>query len=167
MNKIAIPALLVATVMVAGMFAFAPVEQASTVHQSQASGDSLVRNLTWITLESVDIGDNNSADGVADILMLYDGIGNSRTVDIEVNTNMVAAALLDIDSAADGELIMESHDGATWTQVTTGWTTITGSDHRDFAEIEGLRLRQVDSGGAGATITFQADDYLSLTITGN
>jgi len=34
MNKIAIPALLVATIMVAGIFAFAPVEQASTVHLS-------------------------------------------------------------------------------------------------------------------------------------
>ena len=34
MNKLAIPAILVATVMVAGMFAFIPVEQASTVHLS-------------------------------------------------------------------------------------------------------------------------------------
>jgi len=34
MNKIAIPALLVATIMVAGIFAFVPVEQASTVHAS-------------------------------------------------------------------------------------------------------------------------------------
>ena len=32
MNKLAIPAILVATVMVAGIFAFMPVEQASTVH---------------------------------------------------------------------------------------------------------------------------------------
>jgi len=32
MNKLMIPAILVATVMVAGMFAFIPVEQASTVH---------------------------------------------------------------------------------------------------------------------------------------
>jgi len=32
MNKLAIPAILAATVMVAGMFAFMPVEQASTVH---------------------------------------------------------------------------------------------------------------------------------------
>ena len=32
MNKFAIPAILVATVMVAGIFAFMPVEQASTVH---------------------------------------------------------------------------------------------------------------------------------------
>ena len=32
MNKLTIPAILVATVMVAGIFAFIPVEQASTVH---------------------------------------------------------------------------------------------------------------------------------------
>jgi len=32
MNKFAIPAILAVTVMVAGMFAFMPVEQASTVH---------------------------------------------------------------------------------------------------------------------------------------
>ena len=32
MNKLAIPAILVATVMVAGIFAFMPVQQASTVH---------------------------------------------------------------------------------------------------------------------------------------
>ena len=32
MNKLAIPAILTATIMVAGMFAFMPVEQASTVH---------------------------------------------------------------------------------------------------------------------------------------
>jgi len=38
MNKIAIPALLVATIMVAGIFAFAPVEQASTVHTTTSSG---------------------------------------------------------------------------------------------------------------------------------
>jgi len=34
MNKFAIPAILVATVMVAGMFAFMPVQQASTVHDT-------------------------------------------------------------------------------------------------------------------------------------
>ena len=36
MNKLTIPAILVATVMVAGAFAFMPVEQASTVHTTIA-----------------------------------------------------------------------------------------------------------------------------------
>ena len=34
MNKLAIPAILAATVLVAGIFVFAPIEQASTVHTS-------------------------------------------------------------------------------------------------------------------------------------
>ena len=34
MNKLTIPAILVATVMIAGIFAFMPVQQASTVHTS-------------------------------------------------------------------------------------------------------------------------------------
>ena len=34
MNKIAIPAILAATILIAGIFAFAPMEQASTVHTS-------------------------------------------------------------------------------------------------------------------------------------
>jgi len=39
MNKLAIPTLLVATIMVAGAFAFMPVEQASTVHTTAAAYD--------------------------------------------------------------------------------------------------------------------------------
>ena len=42
MNKLAIPAILAATVMVAGLFAFAPVEQASTVHTGTGSQLGLI-----------------------------------------------------------------------------------------------------------------------------
>jgi len=38
MNKLTIPAILAATIMVAGIFAFMPVEQASTVHTISSSG---------------------------------------------------------------------------------------------------------------------------------
>ena len=46
MNKLVIPALLLAVVMVAGAFAFVPVGQAATVHDSltneaQALGDAI------------------------------------------------------------------------------------------------------------------------------
>jgi len=34
MNKLVIPALLLSVVMVAGAFAFAPIDQASTVHDT-------------------------------------------------------------------------------------------------------------------------------------
>ena len=43
MNKFAIPVILAATVMVAGMFAFIPVEQASTVHTTvQGSQEGVI-----------------------------------------------------------------------------------------------------------------------------
>jgi len=43
MNKLTIPVILVATVMVAGIFAFMPVQQASTVHTTiQATQQNLV-----------------------------------------------------------------------------------------------------------------------------
>ena len=40
MNKLAIPAILAATVLVAGIFAFMPVEQVSTVHTTLATADN-------------------------------------------------------------------------------------------------------------------------------
>ena len=52
MNKIAIPALLVATVMVAGAFAFMPVEQASTVHTSGTLTLSSSADVTDILLDT-------------------------------------------------------------------------------------------------------------------
>ena len=51
MNKTLMPALLVATIMVAGAFAFAPVEQASTVHLSGTTvADTVGTSLTGITV---------------------------------------------------------------------------------------------------------------------
>ena len=42
MNKLTIPVILVATVMVAGIFAFMPVEQASTVHTTIQGAGSII-----------------------------------------------------------------------------------------------------------------------------
>ena len=65
MNKIAIPALLVATVMVAGAFAFMPVEQASTVHTSAAT-TSLDTQLVRVASAACTIVDANG-DGDCNI----------------------------------------------------------------------------------------------------
>ena len=69
MNKIAIPALLVATVMVAGMFAFAPVEQASTVHTT-IIGESMIPfivDCAEVTIvDGSDDGEDSADDGSDD-----------------------------------------------------------------------------------------------------
>jgi len=60
MNKFLIPAILVATVMVAGIFAFMPIEKASTVHGTillNAGGSSaiLTKSVTTLDLNQEDI----------------------------------------------------------------------------------------------------------------
>lgn len=51
MNKLAIPAILVAIVMVAGIFAFSPIEQASTVHTTiQNTQQTVVERAETIAL---------------------------------------------------------------------------------------------------------------------
>ena len=72
MNKLTIPTILAATVMVAGIFAFMPVEQASTVHTTLATAADN-------TVLTTDIGD---ASGAA--------IGGSITAGIEAIETQIA-----------------------------------------------------------------------------
>ena len=88
MNKLTIPTILVATVMVAGVFAFMPVEQASTVHTSgtttlaQANIDSINAASSGVVVTTV-IGDG--ADDLYDGTITYDfdaGIDTARIVQL-------------------------------------------------------------------------------------
>ena len=54
LNKIIIPAALVATVVIAGIFAFMPVEKASTVHGSLATSASITTLSNTVTSEADD-----------------------------------------------------------------------------------------------------------------
>jgi len=51
MNKLTIPAILVATVMVAGIFAFMPVQQASTVHTTIQGTQLEIRQVTAVGVD--------------------------------------------------------------------------------------------------------------------
>lgn len=79
MNKIVVPSILIMTVLVAGIFAFMPIEKATTVHTSLATDiDDQNRVMTW-TIESgaanyVIIPTGNSITGTA-ILSNIDGPG--------------------------------------------------------------------------------------------
>ena len=84
MNKLTIPTILVATVMVAGMFAFIPVEQASTVHTSGTI--TSVNDLQSETIASAADVDNGetfatlSCDGPFVVLAInIDGDGDFLT----------------------------------------------------------------------------------------
>jgi len=99
MNKLTIPAILVATVMVAGAFAFMPVEQASTVHNS-AGGPSKLLALSANMLAGATVAVDAIATWTigqpfcvmaASITETVDAGDNLDLTDITLATNMEVA----------------------------------------------------------------------------
>jgi len=68
MNKLIIPAILATTILVAGMFAFMPVQKASTVHRSLGSAQQ------GFAINGIDLIDatDNDAIGPGEFLLLSD-----------------------------------------------------------------------------------------------
>jgi len=86
MNKLTIPAILVATVMVAGIFAFMPVQQASTVHDTILAGTSEIRTASFNGNDCK----NDADDGTLTL-----------TLDAATDAALVVAILYDGDEATD------------------------------------------------------------------
>ena len=89
MNKLTIPAILAATVMVAGMFAFMPVEQASTVHTSSTT--NLSTAAVVISSNTVDSSFTASNSGTERHLIMFESDVAYTISDIEVKGTMAAA----------------------------------------------------------------------------
>ena len=182
MKKIIIPTIIAATVLIAGMFAFMPVEKAATVHLSITGSQ---RDVAYMQFEAGQVCtgtiaagagvvactptgvaiaiDGDSAIDPDEVIILYDGLGKTKTATIEFNTNMVTNGDLDVSGApANAVLVLESNDGTGWSIVTV-FNTATGADHIDFDNTQGLRLR-INDAGAGATFTFSPESHVSLTI---
>ena len=84
MNKLTIPTILAATVMIAGMFAFMPIEQASTVH-------------TTITLAGFEAG----ALGVGDIAtgaITADALATDAALEIQTGVHETTSYAAGVDS---------------------------------------------------------------------
>jgi len=148
----------------AGIFAFTPVYQATAVHtqiideiQASFSGLQMAERANAI----LDVP-SDAPDGT--IIMLYDGLGNTETGDIEFNGNVVTGPL---------EWTLEYRDslGSGWTLVIFGTTTgsqlagasPTGVDHFDRIT-QGLRLVCVHTfGDAGECDT---GTFVNVTVVG-
>jgi len=168
MNKLTIPAILVATVMVAGVFAFMPVEQASTVHTTigtqqavlgviaaDADGASTTTltcdapfEVTQITVQT--IGTIDAAEDV-DVDHDLDGAGNNWTVDVDYMNNVNV-------SDDENTVLLSSEIGETGPIIatTSGTVIVTLNADADGGENdddnEGLRVMfMVKSGGTCST----------------
>ena len=184
MNKIAIPALLVATVMVAGMFAFAPVEQASTVHTTAASTENSIKYVTVTATCDVTVGDIDDCDQieidvdtgdvyrVVSAQMTATESGGAGTLDIVFTActqggDEVATTLLVLDSVAVGandSTIVSDGIGA----VTTTSIGVAGTDDvrcaaatvtTDDDDVSISLVFQINADADDPTVTlFDADD---------
>ena len=113
MNKIVFPALLVATIMVAGAFAFAPVEQASTVHATGV-----------LTSTAFAVGAVDTAAILADTILAVDiATGGVATLEI------LDATIVTADIATGGVATVDILDDTIGPEDVTGVTAATGFIH--------------------------------------
>ena len=156
MNKLTIPAILVATVMVAGIFAFIPVEQASTVHTTiQANTMKLVTvsttcTATDATATACDIG-VNIPTGESFVLVGYvstNGIGGDGTADdFDMGALVINGATSTIDPAAHA---------TTATTATTATANFGGT---------GAGAGTITADPSGTSSGLETDDTLTVTMT--
>jgi len=145
MNKLTIPAILVATVMVAGVFAFMPVEQASTVHTTAAflSNQEVIKTVTVTELTVT----NNQVitidlDAPFELLSLSVSCDTGDTVD--------AAGAGDCGALEDMGIVSYTRDGETTAQLLT-ITDLAGTD----TEADADRVLFVFDGNTAAVTTDQ------------
>ena len=140
MIKLTIPVILAATIMVAGLFAFAPVEQASTVHTSGTvtlAADSEIDDIledtsTTIpaehdalpsTSEVSDIGATSEITSPATILTASaDGVAyvtcSGYTQDTAADTLTVGGRTFDTIQDFDWSITVSATDAIAWVQTT-------------------------------------------------
>lgn len=101
MNKIVIPVILSVTILIAGIFAFQPIEEASTVHTTLQSSSAATTQTTTIT--------DDIADEVRDQdRYIYWNIDATATI---TNMILIPDSNVDIDGNLTATLIDEGASG--------------------------------------------------------
>ena len=153
MNKLTIPTILVATVMVAGIFAFIPVEKATTVHTTAVI--PFLQPQLFIDVET----DLNAADVFTlDCDAAYTVVGITAEILGTVTNEDLTVAIGGMDiiepvvfAAAGGQLLTTGSHGS----ATVDDTTITaGAMQDDGNEVTEVAITVITSGAC----TFVSDD---------
>jgi len=135
MNKLTIPTILVATVMVAGIFAFMPVEQASTVH-------------TTIQLQTV-IKSDTDMDATDTIVLTCTQPFSVTSIVFETD-NADATDDVSVKFDFDGS-------GTNWDSVTLSSDFVSFAATPDGEVLDTLDITAPIGGGAGGTVTFTVE----------
>jgi len=149
MNKLIIPTILTATVLVAGIFAFMPVQQASTVHTTIVAD---VGEAAAIDLVNVAGGTDADANAVNVLINV------AEIVTDEHFDGRLLLQVTDVDTTGNGDdvtVLVQTWDGDEWLTI----DTVTAPDDGNaFTIIEvvgesvaGGEIRLVVDEGAGNT----------------
>ena len=104
MNKLTIPAILVATVMIAGAFAFMPVQQASTVHTTIGLLQTFTATATNMAQDDVVAFDCNDEVIVYSIQIDSTDVSDADIVDLQIDDGVTTSVLDDDVNGASGGL---------------------------------------------------------------
>lgn len=148
----------------AGIYAFQPLDEATTVHTTIIGSQ---RPSLFVMLDGHQMTFN--ADATLDpgeMIILYDGIGNGKTATIELDTNLKELnGLNDGGGVIQTSLIFQTANAAgTWEQVTS-LDSASGAEHKLLSSVHGVRLTIIPVAGTG-TITFEEGAYVKLTVVG-
>jgi len=150
MNKLVIPSLLLGVVMIAGAFAFMPVQEASTVHLSGTTTTTLADDgLTAAKLKE----DASNEIQTKQIEVLFDADMTASNVDCTSDSAFLVHYV--ISEIADGETVTINNDGNAIIVTADISATGTGTDH-----ISGTL-----GGAADTTIMFDGADTIRIFAT--
>ena len=179
MNKIAIPSLLVATIMITGAFAFMPVQEASTVHTTVQNTQFVLKTATatatgGVTADPPTLTLNTAgATQFVSLYLTYTPSAGTDELNILVNTidcmgvtNVEHAVF---DPAADAfkvELISALDAG---TATTGASNPLRGTDANDcamtFSNITGTFAAGTDTIVANLVAWTESQDALTITAS--
>jgi len=148
MNRITIPSLLAATILVAGIFAFMPIEEASTVHITIQSN---ISQFSVVTTQS-------TADGTGENFRITCATGSAgcRILDVYLDDDDSTAETLDagaITLVMNTESIVLAADGANLITASQATVVLNG--------IAGVSMTEGDT--ILVVINGNTDDY-TLTV---
>jgi len=159
MNKLAIPTILLATVMVAGMFAFMPVEQASTVHDSGA----IITAGGAVLDADEDLNDRIVAGNDDDITI---------TIGTDNNTPFIVHQIIACgDSAVNGDIAITSIvvDGDSIELIAGGldeFSIVDASEEQSCMDLVSLANEATGDDGVGVSMASSGGDIV-FTFNGS
>ena len=161
MNKLTIPALLLGVVMIAGAFAFMPVQEASTVHTTGITVGATTTTTTVAFATAGDLVFNCGADSgcvIQEIYLTGDGTTTSVLTSVTLTTSggaiVLAANIDDIAADTTTESVVDQASGAG-----TGFPIVIPAG-------DSIAIAAADGANGDVTVTIVTSGVVTIDATG-